>query len=115
MMISRLCASWLIVLIMLPFTAPFSTCDLSILAGRAPGHHEPFMPRTWPRRALNSTNSAPSVVPSSATSRMQVRRLERSPRLGSVPDLRANNSPHRPLVTSTPLDPPPAFAAILRV
>lgn len=31
-MLSRLLASWLVVLIVAPFTAPFSTCDLSMFA-----------------------------------------------------------------------------------
>jgi hypothetical protein len=41
-MISNLCASWLIVLVLSPFTAPFSTCDL---AGSLAGQRSPFAPQ----------------------------------------------------------------------
>ena len=32
-MLSRSCAAWLVLLIVLPFSAPFSTCDLQTLIG----------------------------------------------------------------------------------
>ena len=32
-MLSRLCAGWLVLLILLPFSAPFSTCDLTMILG----------------------------------------------------------------------------------
>ena len=32
-MVPRLCAAWLVLLIVLPFSAPFSTCDLATLFG----------------------------------------------------------------------------------
>jgi hypothetical protein len=35
-MLSRLVASWLVTLILAPFTAPFSTCDIATLFGRSP-------------------------------------------------------------------------------
>ena len=34
-MLSRLVASWLVTLILAPFTAPFSTCDIATLFGRS--------------------------------------------------------------------------------
>lgn len=34
----RLCAAWLVLMIVLPFSAPFSTCDLA--AFLHPGHHD---------------------------------------------------------------------------
>jgi len=40
-MISKFCAAWLIVLVLSPFTAPFSTCDFSRPL-RAPGRGIPF-------------------------------------------------------------------------
>lgn len=43
-MLPKFLASWLVVLVIMPFTAPFSTCDLMGLIGSAPGHHGPFGP-----------------------------------------------------------------------
>lgn len=37
-MLSRLCAGWLTILILLPCAAPFSTCDLATLAGSVTRH-----------------------------------------------------------------------------
>ncbi len=39
-----LCALWLVVQILLPFTAPFPTCDLSDVLGSAPHHGTPLAP-----------------------------------------------------------------------
>jgi hypothetical protein len=36
-MVARVCAVWLAVLVLLPFTPPFSTVDLADLAGHADG------------------------------------------------------------------------------
>ena len=38
------CALWLIAQILLPFTAPFPTCDLSDFLGSAQHHSSPLMP-----------------------------------------------------------------------
>ena len=38
------CALWLIAQILLPFTAPFPTCDLSDFLGSAQHHGSPLMP-----------------------------------------------------------------------
>jgi hypothetical protein len=35
--LSRLCAAWLVLMIVLPFSAPFSTCDLTAFLDQ--GHH----------------------------------------------------------------------------
>jgi hypothetical protein len=40
----RLCALWLAAQILLPFTAPFPTCDLSDFLGGAHHHGVPFAP-----------------------------------------------------------------------
>ena len=37
-MLSRTCALWLVVLILLPFSAPFSTCDLATVFPAASRH-----------------------------------------------------------------------------
>jgi hypothetical protein len=40
----RFCALWLVVQILLPFTAPFPICDLSDLLGGTYHHSAPFVP-----------------------------------------------------------------------
>jgi hypothetical protein len=40
-MFARFCASWLVVLILAPFTAPFSICDLAALIGADATHATP--------------------------------------------------------------------------
>jgi len=45
-MLSRFTACWLVVLVLAPFTAPFSTCDLSTLFGRGSGRQAPIAPPT---------------------------------------------------------------------
>jgi len=42
-MLSRVCAAWLVALIVLPFSAPFSTCDLETLFPAA-NRHAPAHP-----------------------------------------------------------------------
>jgi hypothetical protein len=46
-MLPKFFASWLVVLVLVPFTAPFSTCDLTGLVGGLRGHHTPLTPRTF--------------------------------------------------------------------
>ena len=58
LMLAQVFASWFIVLILLPFTAPFSTCDLPIPFGHTGGRTMPS-PRA---RAVASLNDA-AVVP----------------------------------------------------
>jgi hypothetical protein len=36
----KLCAAWLVLLIVLPFSAPFSTCDLGMLTGQPGQQHD---------------------------------------------------------------------------
>ena len=38
-MLSRICAGWLALLILLPFSAPFSTCDLAMILGSQDAAH----------------------------------------------------------------------------
>jgi hypothetical protein len=58
-MFTKFFAAWLVVLIIVPFTAPFSTCDPTSLFGMAPGQHVPVAPR----RSVALTNDA--TVPAS--------------------------------------------------
>ena len=43
-MLAKFFAFWLLVLAVLPFTAPFSTCDLSALLGSTDTSRTPFVP-----------------------------------------------------------------------
>src|SRR5580700_1026360 len=43
-MLKRLCAFWLVAQVLLPFTAPFPTCDLSDFLGGAHHHGAPLVP-----------------------------------------------------------------------
>jgi len=45
-MLSKVVAVWLAVLVIVPFTAPFPTCDLASFAGDAEGPHRPLAPRS---------------------------------------------------------------------
>ena len=56
LMISKLCASWLIVLVLSPFTAPFWTCDLARSLQGA-GQRSPFAPQMVVAGAID-TNAA---------------------------------------------------------
>jgi hypothetical protein len=42
--LGRFCALWLVAQILLPFTAPFPTCDLSDVLGGAQHHSAPLAP-----------------------------------------------------------------------
>jgi hypothetical protein len=57
-MLSKVCASWLVVLVLLPFTAPFSTFDLTALL---------------PARSRN-LGAPPSKTPSAALTRAALSR-----------------------------------------
>jgi hypothetical protein len=59
-MLPRFVASWLVVLILAPFTAPFPTCDLATLVGRGPAKHAPIVP---PASAAVSNDAAVVSVP----------------------------------------------------
>jgi hypothetical protein len=59
-MLAKICAGWLVVLILLPCTAPFPTCDVASLLGAA---HQtvPISHHTSP--VVATVNAAPSLVP----------------------------------------------------
>jgi hypothetical protein len=69
-MLSRVCAIWLVMLIVLPFTAPFATCEVSApssgtgvrsLADRATSHALP-VPRTTRTRVKLAVSMARAAV-----------------------------------------------------
>jgi hypothetical protein len=74
-MLPKFFASWLVVLILVPFTAPFSTCDLTGFLASAERHHTPLAPR----RSTAVTNDAavPSVPCISTARRVRLLPLSR--------------------------------------
>src|SRR6185295_17260800 len=75
-MVTKIAAGCLIVLVISPFTAPFSTCDLGVLLGVLADHAAPFAPRS--ANAL-ITQTPASIVPGARVAE-QVRRVTRSTR-----------------------------------
>ena len=63
-MLPKFFASWLVVLIVVPFTAPFSVCDLTGLFGNSRGHHAPVVPR---RSTAFRSDTVDSLVPRIST------------------------------------------------
>jgi hypothetical protein len=59
-MLPKLFASWLVVLVVLPFTAPFSTCDLASVFGPAHGKRTPVA------RRPSVTSATEAAVPTAA-------------------------------------------------
>src|SRR5262245_44355977 len=57
----RLFTFWLVVQIMLPFTAPFPVCDLGDLLSRAPHHSAPLTSNTPDARTDASYSYAPPL------------------------------------------------------
>jgi len=58
-MISKLCAAWLVLLALSPFTAPFATCDLAHPI-RGIGGNSPFGPQLAATRAENNAAIVPA-------------------------------------------------------
>jgi hypothetical protein len=57
-MLPKFFAFWLVVLVISPFTAPFSTCDLATLFGSAQGRHMPIVPPV--SRSVTTDAAVPS-------------------------------------------------------
>jgi hypothetical protein len=69
-MLAKFFASWLVVLVIVPFTAPFSTCDLAGFVRGAQGAHRRAHAIVW-RRSSSSIDSlsgqqSPFAPPTSA-------------------------------------------------
>ena len=58
-MLFRFFASWLVVLVLVPFTAPFSICDLPSLLGNAQSAHSPGATRS--SVASNTDTAVPTA------------------------------------------------------
>jgi hypothetical protein len=76
-MLPKLFASWLVVLVVLPFTAPFSTCDLaSVFDSR---HHKRTPVARRPSVASATDTAIPTAARASNTGRARVLTLRREP------------------------------------
>jgi hypothetical protein len=62
--LKNLLAIWLVVKIVLPFTAPLQTCDLADVFGAASGHNGPSLPEASPA-AADDAKSVMSPLPAS--------------------------------------------------
>jgi hypothetical protein len=74
-MFRKLSAGCLLVLILSPFTAPFSTCDLATFAGDSNAHRVPSSQAT-----SIAADTAVSIVPSIVTRTVRVKLLALSDR-----------------------------------
>jgi len=75
-MLSKLLVSWLVVLV-LPFTAPLSSCDLTSLSGSIQGRHTPVAPAA--PVALTSEAAVSCALFQSEAGRAKVLPLSGSP------------------------------------
>jgi len=74
-MLPKFFATWLVVLVIAPFTAPFSTCDLTSLFGDTQGQHTPVAPPG--SVALTTDAAVPSAPFVSAVGRAKLVPLPR--------------------------------------
>jgi hypothetical protein len=96
-MLARFAASWLIILILAPFTAPFSICELASLIDTRAAYGAPAS--TQPHIAF--TNATHSVAPPAIVRKVsRVKVLMLSPRRGTLVA-----TPHAPSLKRT-VDPP---------
>jgi hypothetical protein len=110
--LSRVTARCLAALVLLPFTAPFRTCDLAAFVGTRPAQHLPAS-RPGPA-ALNIDNAIANVPALARTGR--VRLLEVSSTAGaSVATVRPAATHMRPATVSHRARGRLVFATILRV
>jgi hypothetical protein len=112
-MLQEISALWLVVLIVLPFSAPFPTCDVSDLFGRAARHQTPA-PGPLNHAALDDATTL-LVPPVSATAgRLKLTALSGLRTVHSVaPMLMA--AAESPTTVSSQLGTVPQFADILRI
>ena len=87
----RLCAIWLVAQVLLPFTAPFPTCDLSDFLGSAQHHSAPLAPSS--SRADGDYAFAPPLATTSGRLKLVVvSSLDVSSVVGNAPAI-ANGRP----------------------
>ncbi|HET6897600.1 MAG TPA: hypothetical protein VFK70_04600 [Vicinamibacteria bacterium] len=76
-MLPKLFATWLVVLVVLPFTAPFSTCDLASVFGGPHGKRTPVARRPSVTSATDA--AVPTAHRAPARGRVRVLPLRREP------------------------------------
>jgi hypothetical protein len=82
--LAKLCSLWLIAQILLPFTAPFPTCDLSDVLGSVPHQGAPLTPLN--SRADGDYVFAPPLATTTGRLRLVVvSRLDVSSVVGTTP------------------------------
>jgi hypothetical protein len=76
-MLPKFFASWLLVLVIAPFTAPFPTCDFTSLFGNPQGQDAPVAPAA--AIVLTTDEAVPSAVFVSSIGRIRLLVLSRVP------------------------------------
>jgi hypothetical protein len=76
-MLPKFFASWLVVLVLMPFTAPFSTCDPTGLFGSGQDQSDPLAPPT--DAAVTHDNAVPRVPCISTAGRIRLSLLSGLP------------------------------------
>ena len=76
-MLPKFFASWLLVLVIAPFTAPFPTCDVTSLFGSPQGQDAPAAPSA--AIVLTTDAAVPSTVFVSSVGRIRLLPLSRVP------------------------------------
>jgi hypothetical protein len=111
-MLPKLFASWLVALVVLPFTAPFSTCDLASVFGPAHGKRAPVARRSSVASATDA--AVPTAARASSGGRVRLVPLRREPFAVST---NASSSAAVLLSAASPdgLREPTVLAPILRV
>jgi hypothetical protein len=122
-MLRKLSAASLVLLILSPFTAPFSTCDLATMLGTTDAHKStdahrmPVAPRRAPRRAPVSLtrDSAVSVVPSMIRRTVRIKPLAFSRRDASFAHSDLGSAPGRLADSARRFDTHSGLTTILRL
>jgi hypothetical protein len=76
-MLPKLFASWLVVLVVLPFTAPFSTCDFASVFGSPHGKRTPVARRPSVTSATDA--AVPTAARAPSKGRVRILPLRREP------------------------------------
>jgi hypothetical protein len=118
-MIRKLSAASLVMLILSPFTAPFSTCDLATVLGTTGAHKTTDAHRTpvAPRRSPGSLTRDPavSIVPSILRRTVRVKPLAFSRRDTSFAHIDVASSPGRLETSARRFDAHSGLTTILRL
>jgi len=97
---AKICAAWLVVLVMVPFTAPFSTFDLRDLAPTLPDGLAGAPSSTRPTTAIAKTTLSHAAPLPPRVSRLRLRVVTARLRLSSLV-LNPHHGDRLPLAAST--------------